>query len=89
MEYIVTVRPCALCVHFHVSYVGKAVKCCDCMPELVVCQNMSCNVYSITLYINNMTDLQKLLLEFISLFSCVTEASNVEPKKKLIKNEYF
>ena len=53
-----------------------------------MCQNMSCNVYSITLYINNMTDLQKLLLEFIS-FSCVTEPSNVEPKKKLIKNEQF
>jgi len=58
------------------------------MPELVVCQNMSCNVYSITLYINNMMDLQKLSLEFIS-FSCVTEPSNVEPKKKLIKNEQF
>jgi hypothetical protein len=78
----------ALCEHFHVRYVGKAVKYCDCMPELVVCQNMSCNVYSITLYINNMTDLQNLLLEFIS-FACVTEASNVEPKKKLIENEQF
>jgi len=70
VEYAVAVRPCALCGHFHVHYVGKAVKCCDCMPELVVCQNMSCNVYSITLYINNMTDLQKLLLEFISFFLC-------------------
>jgi len=88
VEYTVTVRPYALCEQFHVSYVGKAVICCDCMPELVVCQNMSCNVYSITLYINNMMDLQKLSLEFIS-FSCVTEPSNVEPKKKLIKNEQF
>jgi hypothetical protein len=58
------------------------------MPELVVCQNMSCNVYYITLYINNVTDLQKLLLEFIS-FSCVTEPSNVEPKNTLIKKEQF
>jgi len=88
MEYAVTIRPYALCERFHVSYVGKAVTCCDCMPELVVCQNMSCDVYSITLYFNNMTDLQTLLLEFIS-FSCVTEPNNVEPKKKLIKNEQF
>jgi len=49
---------------------------------------MSCDVYAITLYFNNMTDLQKLLLEFIS-FSCMTEPNNVEPKKKLIKNEQF
>jgi hypothetical protein len=35
-----------------------------------------------------MMDLQKLLLEFIS-FSCVTEPSNVEPKRKPIKNEQF
>lgn len=82
----VTVRPYTICEHFHVRYVGKAVKCCDCMPELVVCQNISCSVYSITLYINNMTGLQKVLLEFIS-FSCVTEPSNVEPEKTLIRNE--
>ena len=88
VEYTVTVRPYALCEHFHVSYVGEAVKCCDCTPELVVCQNISRNVYYITLYTNNMTDQQKLLLEFIS-FSCVTEPSNVEPKKKMIKNEHF
>jgi hypothetical protein len=88
VEYAVTVQPYALCECFRVSYVGKPVKCCDCMPELVVCQNMSCNVYSITLHFNNMMGLQKLLLEFIS-FSCVTEPSNVEPKKKLIKNDQF